>query len=227
MQPVSRTERRRSAPRARGVAAFSGLAAIAALGVAYARRLEPWYQAWGATDAELTMSLPIDDLVTPGCERSTRAITVESSAENLWTWLVQIGQDRGGFYSYTPLENIVGARMRNASEIVAEWQHLSTGDTVWLADESLWHDRGKQTVALVQPARALVLVAPDDWQRLQSGARAHAAWGFFVEPIDDERCRLIVRSSGGPDSRLFALVHFVMEQKMMRGLRDRAEHTHS
>ena len=72
--------------------------------------------------------------------------------------------------------------------------------------------------------RALVLVSPEDWNRLQRGERASGAWGFFLEPLDDTTTRFVIRSSGGAvGTHLFDAVHFLMEQKMMRGLRRRAE----
>ena len=93
-----------------------------------------------------------------------------------------------------------------------------------LPGERRYHDRGRQVAALVEPETALVLVSPADWRRLQQGARARGAWSFFLAPNDDGRTRFIIRSSGGPvGSHVFAALHFLMEQKMMRGLRDRAE----
>ena len=198
---------------------------LGAAGVAaYVRRTEPWLRCWGATTAESTGKLPVDDLVVHGTRSTTRAITVHAPIEDAWSWLVQIGQDQAGFYSYSLLENLVGAGMRNASSVRAEWQQRQRGDTVWLADPARWHERGRQVVALVDPPRALVLVSPGDFARLERGERAGGAWGFFLEPHGEYRTRFLVRTSGGAvGTHLFDALHFVMEQKMMRGLRDRAE----
>lgn len=202
---------------AAGAAMAGGLAAYVVL-------VEPWARRWGADDAELTQPLPVDDLVTPGALATTRAITVDAPVDEVWPWLVQIGQDRAGFYSYTWLENLVGAGMRNAGVLHPEWQHRERGDTVRLASETRYHSLGRQIAALVEPPHALVLVSPPDWERLQRGGRATGAWSFFLEPLGEDRTRLLVRSSGGPvGSHLFDALHFLMEQKMMRGLRDRAE----
>ena len=93
-----------------------------------------------------------------------------------------------------------------------------------LASEARFHDRGLQIAALVDAPHSLVLVSPDDWERLQRGERATGSCSFFLEPLDDGRTKLLVRSSGGPvGTHLFDALHFLMEQKMMRGLRDRAE----
>jgi hypothetical protein len=188
------------------------------------RRIEPWSRSWGATESEVARPLPIDDLVVEGVPSTTRGITVHAPVVDTWSWLVQIGQDRAGFYSYSSLENLVGAGMHNATAVHPEWQRRERGDSVWLADAGRWHDRGRQIAALVDPPRALVLVSPPDYERLQRGERAHAAWGFFLEPSGDDAARFLVRSSGGPvGTHLFDGVHFLMEQRMMRGLRDRVE----
>jgi hypothetical protein len=201
-----------------------GLGAAAALGVEYVRRVEPWLRRWGATDAELSATLPVDDLVEPHARSITRAITLHAPVDDVWPWLVQMGQDRAGFYSYTWLENLVGAGMHNARSVHPEWQTRRTGDTVWLANEARWGGRGRQVAALVDAPRAMVLVSPSDWERLQQGRKASGAWAFFLEPAGEFETRFIVRSAGGPvGTHLFDAVHFVMEQKMMRGLRDRAE----
>ncbi len=199
----------------------AGFAAV--LGVEYVHRVEPWFRHWGATEAELSARLSVDDLVEPDARSITRAITVHAPVADVWPWLVQIGQDQAGFYSYTWLENLVGADMHNARSVHPEWQERRSGDTVWLANQDRWGGRGRQVAALVDPPRALVLVSPDDWLRLQRGQRASGAWAFFLEPAGEFQTRFLVRSSGGPvGTHLFDAIHFLMEQKMMRGLRDRA-----
>jgi hypothetical protein len=209
----------------RGATACAAAVGAAAVGaVLYGKRVEPWLRAWGATPAEQARRLPIDDLVEPGTIRVTRAITVHAPVDDVWPWLAQIGQDRAGFYSYTWLENLVAAGMHNAAAIHPEWQQREPGDSVWLASRARWHERGRQIAALVEPPHTFVLVSPADWARLQRGDRASGAWGFFLEPSGAYATRFLVRSSGGAvGTHLFDLLHFAMEQKMMRGLRDRAE----
>ena len=115
-------------------AVTSGLA-TAALFV-YLRRVEPWLRRWGATEAERVAPLAVDDLVEPGARSITRAITVHAPIDDVWPWLIQIGQDRAGFYSYSFLENLVGAGMHNASYVHPEWQQRQPGDSVWLASKA-------------------------------------------------------------------------------------------
>jgi hypothetical protein len=76
--------------------------------------------------------LPGDGLVTDPRGRTTRAISIRASAAEVWPWLVQIGQGRGGFYSFTWLENLAGCHITNAERTVPEWQGVKVGDPIAL-----------------------------------------------------------------------------------------------
>jgi len=106
-----------------------GLAALAAASVpvVYALTIRPWHLRWDATDEEFTRPLPGDAVVPDGIQ-STRAITVHAPARAIWPWLVQMGQDRAGFYSFDWLERLAGADIHNADHIIRAWQHLAVGD---------------------------------------------------------------------------------------------------
>jgi hypothetical protein len=192
--------------------AIGGAAAL----TIYALFVRPWHLKWGATDEELKRSLPGDELVEHPQLNATHAITIEASVEEVWPWLVQVGQKRGGFYSYTWLENLVGCDMQNADQIVPEWQELKVGDEVWL------HPKAPPLkVLLIETGRAIVL---------------EKSWGFFLEPIAENKTRLIIRGRGefNPDLKnpilnlllwrgIFEPAHFIMERKMMLGIKQRAE----
>lgn len=175
---------------------------------AYAFVIRPWYLKWGATDEEAEKPLPGDELVSePGIE-STRAITVRAPVEEVWPWLAQVGQDRGGFYSYEWLENLAGARMRNAESVHPEWQRREVGETVFL------HPAIGPKVASFEPGRAMVL----------------EGWGaFVVEPVDERSTRVILRSrvGRGPAALYYLLSieipHFIMERRMLKGIKQQAE----
>jgi hypothetical protein len=109
--------------------------------------LRPWHLTWGATNAELEMSLPGDGLAARVA--AMHAATIDAPASAMWPWLVQIGQDRGGFYSYTWIENgLLGAGIRNTDRVNPAWQQLGPGDFIrsarrdWLggrfADRTGW-----------------------------------------------------------------------------------------
>jgi hypothetical protein len=81
------------------------------------------YSKWGASADEVEMSLPGDEFVPNPVLVSTRAITIQAPVSSVWPWLVQMGQGRGGLYSYERLENMVGCDMHNADRIIPEHQH--------------------------------------------------------------------------------------------------------
>jgi hypothetical protein len=107
--------------------------ALLAVVLVYWLCVRPWHLRRDATDDEVQQPLPGDELAPPHPKlNTTHAITIHAPAVDVWPWLVQIGQDRGGFYSYTWLENLVGCHMRNADRLRPAWQRLAVGDSVWL-----------------------------------------------------------------------------------------------
>ena len=196
--------------------------AVAAAGAgvlaAYVLMVRPWHLGWGATEEEERGSLPGDELVKSPNVEATHAITVEAPIAEVWPWLAQIGQDKGGFYSYTWLENLVGCRMRNAGRIMPEFQQLRVGDAVLLHPEV-----PPLPVLICEPPRTLVLGNNMDYP---------GTWGFYLKEVDEDTTRLIIRGRGdwGPTLlvRLGARVafepaHFIMERKMLLGIKRRAE----
>lgn len=195
--------------------------AAAGLSAGYHTHVRPWMYSWGADPTEVDAELPGDELVTAGATRTTRAVTIDAAPGEVWPWLAQIGEGRGGFYSYAWLERVVGANIHNADRVHPEWQELHVGDTVWLARR--FGPRARQVVAAVVENEYLVLVSPPDFDRLGRGEKASGAWVFAIRK-DDGWSRLLVRGSGGAVGKpWFDIPHFVMEQKMMRGIRERAE----
>jgi hypothetical protein len=178
---------------------------------------------WGATRAEAQRPLPGDDRLPDADATSTMAITVDAPPDALWPWLRQLGQERGGFYSYEWAENLVGLDIHNADRIVSEWQDLDVGDIVRLGRADRFSEATLEVVDL-DPERSLVLRTP--------GEPAWWVWAFVLEPVDDRTTRLLVRSRirlpANPAVRVGARsvldpVTFVMTYGMLRGLRQRAE----
>ena len=189
--------------------------------------VRPWHRRWGATHGEVHERLPGDDLV-PDADEITRAITIDAPAGEVWPWLVQLGQGRGGFYSYDFLENLVGADIHNADRILPEFQDLEVGDTVRLApaDYVLQSPDSALDVAVLDDEQALVIRSPYE--------PPNFSWAFVLEPVDEGTTRFIVRSRGRePESALSWVgnrlllepIHFVMERRMLQGIKKRAEKT--
>ena len=122
--------------------------------------LRPWHVRWGASAVERIMPLPGDDMASGAPYRIDHAVTIHASADSVWPWLAQIGQDRAGFYSYDSLERLIGDPIYNADRIVPEWQHIARGNLVRAAPNDylggiLGRDLGWRAAELV-PGRALV-----------------------------------------------------------------------
>ena len=187
------------------------------------RLARPQQLRWGATDQESDGFLPGDDLIANPDLTATRAITVHTSAEQVWPWIAQLGQGRGGFYSYDVLENFVGCDIHSADQIVPEWQDITVGDQVRL------HPEVGLAVAALERGRSLVLRGgvpigntspPYDF-----------TWAFVLQEQPDGTTRLLVRKLYAYTQRwapflaeAVTVVSFVMSHKMLRGIRDRAEH---
>ena len=105
---------------------FVILAAIAS----YTFLARPWFLQWGAPGKDQTRPLLGDDAWIGGVVTGTRAVTIEAPPEKVWPWLVQIGQDRAGFYSYAWLENLVFADIHNTFEIRPAWQGREAKDVI-------------------------------------------------------------------------------------------------
>lgn len=201
--------------RAAGIMTIAGIAALAV----YAIFIRSWILTWGATSNEVLMPLPGDELSNrPTCQ-STRAVTINIATSKIWPWLLQIGQDRGGFYSYSFLENLVGAEIRNFDRIVPEWQERQVGDLVRSVPADylngrLGNDLGWR-ITEMETNRLLVL----------------KGWGSFIlDPVDDSTSRLIIRThsdmrgiGGIIDYLVLQPLHFIMERRMLMGIKQQAE----
>jgi hypothetical protein len=206
---------------------FYGLLTVGVLAALWHVRL--WALSWGATSDELACVWPGDELSPKATEVATRAITITAPAETVWSWIVQLGQDRSGFYSYRWLENLFRCVMPRVEQIVPEWQERTLGDNVWMARPDRYDGNARQKVVLVDPTRVLSLASPSDWGRIIRREKSEGGnWTFILVPLDLFTTRLVIRSRG-PESpslvkRLFWMgvfqpAHFIMERKMMLRLK--------
>lgn len=184
----------------------------------YVAWIHPWMMSWGATPEEQRMALPGDELMAPPDDYYTRAITIDAPPPVVWQWINQIGQDRAGFYSNDWLENLFGADMPRVDELRPEWGPRAVGDRVPMSHPEAYG--GAPGDAIYLPIRA---VEP---HRMITNLPGR----FVLEPIGEHGTRLLLREpSYGPQmGEAFAYwvwdpLHFVMEQRMLRGLKERAE----
>ncbi|MDQ3031191.1 MAG: hypothetical protein M3Y87_02150 [Myxococcota bacterium] len=191
---------------------------------------------WGATDEEAARAWPGDELVPEPRWGWHHAIEITAPASAVWPWVVQIGVERAGFYSYEALENLVGCHVHNAERIHPEWQELRVGDGLRLHPKM-----PPLPVQWVEPGRGFVVgvrVEAGTQRMIPSGEplpREHlaASWLFAITPLGDERSRFVsryrisygddlaTRISMGPT--LVEPIGTVMDQRMLAGVRERAE----
>jgi len=202
--------------------AITGILFLAWVGVSAA--VWPWTRAWGTTPQEWQMALPGDRVPrTPPLE-IMHGVTINAPPEAVWPWLAQLGQDRAGFYSYDWLERVFGANVHNVSVIRPEWQARTVGEWVYATDAGymggLFGERPGWIIEVFEPNRALVL----------------RNWGAFVLlPQAEGRTRLLIRSTisheripawaAAMNLMLFELPHFIMQRRMLLGIRSLAERT--
>ena len=181
--------------------------------------LRPWYSKWGATEFDLTQKLPGDEYVPSPRGGYTQAIGIKASANSIWPWLVQVGQDRGGFYSYQILENMVGCNIHNTDCILTEHQSIKTGDSL------IMHPKAPAVpVTIIEPEKALVFGGRQDENTAN-------VWTFFIMKGDGST-RLISRWAFSYKPGLLNRVAYnwflepiaaVMQRKMLLGIKERIE----
>ena len=193
-----------------------GALTVVLIGVAsalYQRRLRGPILNWGATDAEAHARLPGDELLEQADGVATRAITIAAPASAVWPWIAQIGPSpRGGAYTYDWIENLLGLNMHSADHVLPEYQHPQVGETLGYGTNRMRFER-------IEPRRVLASRSEDgNW-----------VWSFVLDEHEGQT-RLISRNR----FRLPTLTakvgmlpmepaSLVMERKMLRGIKERAE----
>jgi uncharacterized membrane protein len=189
-----------------------------------------WYRTWGATANEAREPLAGDSLIEAAVMQTTRAITIAASPEQVWPWLLQMGQGRGGLYTYSWIENALRADIHNLDRVDPALQQLEVGERVRLTpDPYLGRLPGQYyTVTEIRPREALVML-----QQLPTGA--NTSWSFVLRASGSEKTRLLVRARASAPAQASARAartlellllepgYFFMERGMLRGIKHRAE----
>jgi hypothetical protein len=194
---------------------LGGFALVAVILVVTFSLLPSWIHYWGATDQEIARSMPGDELLPNPTVEWTHGVTIDAPPEEVWPWIAQLGEGRGGFYSYTFIENLIAGEglYHNANRIIPELQDPAVGEVLigTLLD-----------VEAVEPGQWLLGSGPPEFRW---------TWVWALYPHGDGQTRLVVRmhieseetAAGSFFDYAADVGGFVMERKMVQGIKDRAE----
>ena len=184
-----------------------------------------------------------DDLIAEPMASFTHAISIDAQSARVWSWLVQMGAGRAGWYSWDFIDN---GGVGSAKSILSEYQSVEIGQIFPAIP-------GAEDVFVLQamiPGELLVLCVPS------SSGGYLVSWEFMLERATDNPTRLLVRAriadnwlielgreidtEGGPIliERVYGLLaiiprwimlplarlgHRIMQARMLRGIKRRAE----
>ncbi len=223
---------------------FAALSALLGSVVAYFAFVRPRVRAWGFDASEAALPIPGDDLIAEPSTTETRGITIDAPVHDVWPWLVQMGFNRGGWYSY----DILDSKGTSADVILPEFQQLDAGEIMHIDPV------GGFEVKVVEPHHALVLYTDTALARRlaekaadegsATGAKARdalgrasypdfaASWAFVLQPAADGTTRLIERfrartPGNGPANAVLGEIMgtgiVLMTRKQMIGIKERVE----
>jgi len=186
----------------------------------YGLLVRPRMLDWGSTPKERRASLPGDDLTPDATTVTTRAVTIRAPANAVWPWVVQMGQDRAGFYTHNWVERLLRSGIPDIHEIHPEWQRLEVGDLMRTNRDMGGKPMGWPVVS-VDPGRSIVV---------RSKSLPVGTYAFVLQPIDDTSTRFLVRDRAAWRRRewlfkalLYELLHAYMAMGLLQGIRQRAE----
>jgi proline iminopeptidase len=208
----------------------AGLAALV-----YGRWVRPRLMRWGASDEEVAGPYPGAEVVPDGQRAATMAVTIDAPPDQVWPWLVQMGGDRGGWYSWDRLDN---AGRPSAREIHPEWQDIGVGDYLkfWATGRRLVDS---YAVAVLDENRFLGLHGLSDLRgrsldpkQPRPPAYIEGLWGFRLSELPGGRTRLVIGGYQAIRPRwlerfvfywLYIPVVWVMQARMLAVLKQRIE----
>jgi len=170
-----------------------------------------------------------DELIAHPMIETTHAITVQASASEIWPWLVQMGMDRGGWYSdpewwdglaervlwsFLANDEKTGYSIRDepsADRIIKKFQDSKAGDIVLDGPPGTAYF----TVAALEKNRVLALYSNSHIRYIvphvlrdnpNVNIQGEFSWVFILDEIDTGATRLILRTRINYGPRLFRVL---------------------
>ena len=196
------------------------ISALTTVGAAagYLAFVRPRLMNLGATDEEIRRRMLGDQLIDAPTYVTTRAITIDTSADNIWPWLAQMGEHRGGLYSWEFLDRLLGRKFHSPHRILPRYQNLDVGDEL---------DRdGHIVVHAIEPGEAVVLGPANNFEDID------ARWTLQLVETSETTTRLVSRVCAkfdltSPRALLFLAVadplQLLFERKFLREIKEHAE----
>jgi len=187
---------------------------IIVLVVTYLLVIRPWHLKWGATKKELMLELPGDSIVHKPDFNATRGITINSSLEVIWQWIIQIGSRRAGWYSIDWMDN---AGIKSSDKILPEFQKIEVGQFIPFTPDQkngMWVKEFKENKYIL-------------WVDKEE----KATWLWYLYPVDKTRSRLVTRLRTKYNWKGIWIIYYllydfgdiIMMSKCMKGIKKRAE----
>jgi hypothetical protein len=182
--------------------------------VSYLLVTRPWHLKWGATKEDLMLELPGDSIVHKPDFNATRGITINSSLEVIWQWIIQIGSKRAGWYSIDWMDN---AGIKSSDKILPEFQKIEIGQFIPFTPDQkngMWVKEFKENEYI-----------------LWVDKEGKATWLWYFYPVDETRSRLVTRLRTKYNWKGIWIIYYllydfgdiIMMSKCMKGIKKRAE----
>lgn len=187
---------------------------VTGLVLTYLFVIRPWHLKWGATKEEQALELPGDNNVQRPDFNATRGITINSTPELIWSWIIQIGSKRAGWYSIDWLDN---AGIKSSEKILPEFQKIEVGQFIPFTPDQkngMWVNDFKEHEYI-----------------LWVDKEGRATWLWYLYRVDEKQTRLLTRLRTKYVWKGFWIIYYllydfgdiVMMSKCMKGIKKRAE----
>ncbi|MFC2176974.1 hypothetical protein ACFLRH_01005 [Actinomycetota bacterium] len=192
---------------------------------------------WGLRSGEATQILPGDGIINLAAQQLTHAVDVAAPREEVWSWIVQAGYDRAGWYTPRWVDTYLW-RVDNPSidYVDPNLQHLEVGEVILDGPPGT----AVFTVMDIKEGRTLVLHSlrhpitgiPPNLAAVRPGPYLDFSWVFHIEESGPDQTRLLLRTRGiahtGKSARLvgwllWPTIDYLMARWMLIGIRSRAE----